>query len=522
MTQKLRFLSREWHASLFGGITNSRYIPLPSNRANSLERGDIKLLVPSQRQELDDSAIQEKIDHEVHIRDGIMKLLAACHEEVQALETSKNLLTINARILALMGLLQRHRAKSVMRRKGSSSSAFPVDSDDDDDAPCKAQLSLSDIRVPLMWTQDDHNKTKTEQHLYYVFCLLKLDGQVLDTALVETDESETDISFDSVIVFDNVSHDFKLDMEIYYSVSAESAASRFSGLKRPLRRNASGPEVPKFILAGHTQLTVDHLNESVKSHDLKTGLVGASPLATTTEGSNMPQLALWGQICCRLAARPECVEAAQMSGFLEIQRRIGSQFSWCRLWCVLRHSTIKCWSSKEDFNNREPVELIEIKANMEIADTVSPTFQQRHILILTSLTPEKEPVLASNCEQEYAGWRNALHQAVRDVTAWKNACRQEMNIVYPSPKRIPSLETKTLYDSIEVTLSCTVKDYLKRDGKRVPLGELKSVPSDSPTSTECTYDIWQRRVPQNRSFGKGTKKKEATADENVLNYESTI
>lgn len=70
-------------------------------------------------QELDDSAIQEKIDHEVHIRDGIVKLLAACHEEVQALEASKSLLTINARILALMGLLQRHRAKSVMRRKGS-------------------------------------------------------------------------------------------------------------------------------------------------------------------------------------------------------------------------------------------------------------------------------------------------------------------------------------------------------------------------------------------------------------------
>lgn len=40
----------------------------------------------------------------------------------------------------------------------------------------------------------------SEQHIYYVFCLLKLDGQVLDTALVETDESETDISFDNIIV----------------------------------------------------------------------------------------------------------------------------------------------------------------------------------------------------------------------------------------------------------------------------------------------------------------------------------
>jgi len=33
----------------------------------------------------------------------------------------------------------------------------------------------------------------------------------------------------------------------------------------------------------------------------------------------MPLLALWGQICCRLAARPTCVEQVQMSGFLEVQ-----------------------------------------------------------------------------------------------------------------------------------------------------------------------------------------------------------
>ena len=96
---------------------------------------------------------------------------------------------------------------------------------------------------------------------------------------------------------------------------------------------------------------------------------------------------------------------------------------------------------------------------MDIADTISPTFHHRHILILTSLTPEKEPVLASDSDHEYADWRDALCQAIRDVTAWKNSCRQEMNIVYPSPKRLPSVETKTLYDSIEVTLSCTAGKY---------------------------------------------------------------
>ena len=96
---------------------------------------------------------------------------------------------------------------------------------------------------------------------------------------------------------------------------------------------------------------------------------------------------------------------------------------------------------------------------MEIADTISPTFQQRHILILTSQMPETEPVLASNSDEEYARWRDALYQAIRDVTAWKDSCRQEMNIVYPKPKRLPSVETKTLYDSIEVTLSCTTGKY---------------------------------------------------------------
>lgn len=90
---------------------------------------------------------------------------------------------------------------------------------------------------------------------------------------------------------------------------------------------------------------------------------------------------------------------------------------------------------------------------MDIVDTISATFQRRRILILTSLTPEKEPVLASESDQEYVSWRDALHQAIRDVTAWKTACTQEMNIVYPSPKRLPSVETKTLYDSVEVTLS---------------------------------------------------------------------
>lgn len=96
---------------------------------------------------------------------------------------------------------------------------------------------------------------------------------------------------------------------------------------------------------------------------------------------------------------------------------------------------------------------------MDITDTISPTFQHRHIIILASQTPEKEPVLACNSNEEYAGWRDALQQAILDVTAWKMSCKQEMTIVYPSAYKLPPMETKTLYDSVEVTLSSTVGKF---------------------------------------------------------------
>ena len=73
---------------------------------------------------------------------------------------------------------------------------------------------------------------------------------------------------------ENVSHDFKLEIEIYYTVSSDSPANRQLGLpvKRPVRRSASGQvEGPKYILAGHCQLTVDNIHDTITTHDLKTG-----------------------------------------------------------------------------------------------------------------------------------------------------------------------------------------------------------------------------------------------------------
>ena len=60
------------------------------------------------------------------------------------------------------------------------------------------------------------------------------------------------------------------------------------------------------------------------------GLVGASPSTTavTTEESDNAELALWGQICLRLAARPDCMNQDRMSGFLDVQ--VGAVF-WTKI-----------------------------------------------------------------------------------------------------------------------------------------------------------------------------------------------
>ncbi|KAK3723831.1 hypothetical protein QZH41_019508, partial [Actinostola sp. cb2023] len=303
-----------------------------------------------------------------------------------------------------------------------------------------------------MWTQDDHQKAKTEQHVYYVYCLLKMDGQVLDTSMVETDESETDITFDDVIVFENVSPDFKLEVEIYYTVSSETAANRNSHTKRHSKWTSMS-EAMKFVLAGHTHLNVDHLDDKIKTYDLKTGLVGASFSATTvsTEEVDVPQLALWGQVCCRLAARPDCIGVDKMKGFLDIQCLNNGRHTWSRLWCILRHSYIVCWEKEEDVDMCSPTETIEIKRNMEIKDSVTPTLKDKHIIILASITHDKEPVISTETAEEFTKWKAALEKAMCNVTAWKQACSMSMKIENPSRKLF--LQPQKLYDSVDVVLS---------------------------------------------------------------------
>lgn len=88
---------------------------------------------------------------------------------------------------------------------------------------------------------------------------------------------------------------------------------------------------------------------------------------------------------------------------------------------------------------------------MEIKDSVTPTLKDKHIIILASTTHDKEPVISTETVEEFIKWKAALHEAIFNATAWKQACTTIMKIENPSRKIFQ--EPQKLYDSVDVVLS---------------------------------------------------------------------
>lgn len=65
----------------------------------------------------------------------------------------------------------------------------------------KGRLSLSDIRIPLIWRDTDHFKNKGDYRRFAVFCLVKVGAEMYDTSLLSpVDRSQTDLTFTDSLV----------------------------------------------------------------------------------------------------------------------------------------------------------------------------------------------------------------------------------------------------------------------------------------------------------------------------------
>ncbi|XP_069043584.1 rhotekin isoform X5 [Lepisosteus oculatus] len=437
---------------------------------------------------LQDSDIQKKIDYEIRMRDGACKLLAACSRRDQALEAAKSLLTCNARILAYMSELQRMKEAQVMQRVARrSSDAGPMD----DRLPCKAKVAISDLRIPLMWKDTEYFKNKGELHRCAVFCLLQLGGEIFDTDMVMVDRTLTDICFDNTIVFTDASPGFQLRVELYSCCTEEdfsvgsaprklasklsSSLGRSSGKKvraalepgggSPVSNGGSSPMLlpsptvpgPKYHLLAHTALTLEHVQDSFRTHDLS--------ISGNEECSYW--LPLYGSACCRLAAQPLCMTQQMMSGCLRVKLG-GDHPSWTKIYGVLRGTNLSCYHRQEDVEAKvEPAFTIAINKETRIRATEKDPKSKAQSISISNQYGREEVThtLLADSREETQRWMEAFWQQFYDMSQWKQCCDELMKIEVPSPRKPPIVMAKqgSLYHEMVIDASDdigTVTDIL--------------------------------------------------------------
>lgn len=138
----------------------------------------MKKLVTGAPVSIQECDIQEKINFEVRMREGICKLLAASTQKEQLLRAVKNLMVCNARIRAYRAELQGRREEPSPGRTEEHRSS---ENGTKDRTACKAKVAISDIRIPLMWKGSDHFSNKEKSQRYAVFCLFRMGAEVFDT-----------------------------------------------------------------------------------------------------------------------------------------------------------------------------------------------------------------------------------------------------------------------------------------------------------------------------------------------------
>ncbi|XP_025978193.2 rhotekin-2 isoform X3 [Dromaius novaehollandiae] len=337
-----------------------------------------------------ESDIQDKINFEIRMREGISKLLAVSTRKDQLLHAVKNLMVCNARILAYRAELQNQKEEPVSYRTEGWSS----DIGSNNRVACRAKVAISDIRIPLMWKDSDHFSNKEKSQRYAVFCLFRMGAEVFDTEVAIVDKAVTDICFENVTIFG-----------------------------------------AKYSLLAYTTLGLESAEDNFRTHSLT---------ITGNEESSF-WLPLYGNMCCRLVAQPSCMAKDMMAGFLNQQQMIGSLTNWRRLYCILRGGKLFCYYSPEEIEAKlEPVLTVSINKETRIR-AVDKDSKKRtnNFSVINPVSGEAVTQLfATDSREELRKWMEAFWQHFYDLSQWKHCCEELMKIEIMSPRKPPLFLTK--------------------------------------------------------------------------------
>ncbi|KAM6220268.1 rhotekin isoform 2-T2 [Rhynchocyon petersi] len=445
---------------------------------------------------LQDTELQRKLDHEIRMREGACKLLAACSQREQALEATKSLLVCNSRILNYMGELQRRKEAQVLGKaaRRPSDSGPPADR-----SPCRGRVCISDLRIPLMWKDTEYFKNKGDLHRWAVFLLLQLGEHIQDTEMILVDRTLTDISFQNSVLFTEAGPDFELRLELYGACVEEEGAltgtpkrlatklssslGRSSGRRVRASLDSAGgtgsspillPSLavggPRYHLLAHTTLTLAAVQDGFRTHDLN----------LTSHEESPAWLPLYGSVCCRLVAQPLCMTQPTASGALKVQHA-GELQSWACVHGVLRGTSLFCYRRPEDADSgEEPVLTIVINKDTRVraGELEQAPGPGRPCTLSISNRYGGEEVthtLQTDSRAALQSWMEALWQLFYDMSQWKQCCDELMSIQAPAPRKPPPILAKqgSLYHEMAIDplddIAAVTDILAQRQGSRLEM-----------------------------------------------------
>ncbi|TFJ98170.1 G-protein coupled receptor 4-like [Platysternon megacephalum] len=370
---------------------------------------------------LQDTDIQKKIDHELRMREGACKLLAACSQREQALEATKSLLVCNSRIMAYMSELQRMKEAQVAQRTARRpSDAGPMD----DRLPCRGKVCVSGKGVGLCPRLGGGGSSTEAGPDFELKVELYSAGLEEDSALGSTPKKLASKLSSSL--------GRSSGKRLRTALDGAPGSPVSNGGSSPLLLPAPSVAGPKYHLLAHTVLSLAEVQDSFRTHDL----------AITSNEESSFWLPLYGSMCCRLAAQPNCMAQQMMCGFLKLQVSLhpSSESLWASRsapagLCVGKghqsHRPGGCPRSRARGGMRHQVQLVSIHkaATWGQCTSVLPGWH-----VQGTDPPGLAPRLLGGL------WSDSAPPL--PAGQWKQCCEELMKIEVPSPRKPPALLAK--------------------------------------------------------------------------------
>ncbi|CAB1319367.1 unnamed protein product [Coregonus sp. 'balchen'] len=384
-----------------------------------------------------DSDIQKKIDHEIRMRDGACKLLAACSQRDQALEASKSLLTCNTRIMAYMSELQRMKEAQVMQRVALRSEG--------------KRARGRDLRIPLMWKDTEYFKNKGVLLKQRGLGLLRIRAASVCSVLSAPGSTPRKLAS-------------KLSSSLGRSAGKKLRVAMDPGACSPISNGG-----------GATLLLPLPSVDSFRTHDLN--------ISGNEDCSYW--VPLYGSVCCRLAAQPHCMTQQMMSGCLKVKQLGGDLQSWTNIYGVLKGTNLFCYHRQEDMEaNVEPVFTIAINKKTIIGVSEKDLHSKAQSICISNHYGGEEVThtLSADSREDTHRWMEAFWQQFYDMSQWKQCCDDLMKIELPSPRKPALVASKqgSLYHEMVIDTSDDINTVTNILTQRMQELELRSQLGTSP------------------------------------------